>query len=72
MSDTSHNRVVVYDAAGKQLYVIGDERCVSTGESLLLNPHDLALSLDGTQLFIADTGHHVVQVRAVHTIFTYE
>lgn len=62
VSDTGHNRVIVYDAAGKQLYVIGDERCKATGESLLLNPHGLALSPDGTQLSVADTGHHVVQV----------
>jgi sugar lactone lactonase YvrE/peroxiredoxin len=65
ISDTNHNRVLVADLNGKVSQVIGDGAAgLKDGgfaEAEFRQPEGLALSADGSTLYIADTVNHSVR-----------
>jgi DNA-binding beta-propeller fold protein YncE len=65
ISDTNHNRVVITTLDGKETDVIGSGAAgLSDGsfaDARLRQPQGLALSPDGSTLYIADTENHAVR-----------
>lgn len=63
VADSSHNRVLVIDANGKVLYVVGDGKRGLTdgplGDSRFANPQGLAIH--GDEIYVADTDNHALR-----------
>lgn len=67
IADTGHHRIIIVDPRnGDLLDLIGSGReAFADGDfsgAAFASPHGMALSADGTALYVADTGNHAIRV----------
>ncbi len=64
VSDSSNHRISVFDLSGAFICNIGGPHATPPLPDGLVQPQGLALSRDGTVIYVADAAAHVVKVCA--------